>query len=304
MGSTGELRTSATQSAVAFWHYMCGEHAAPWRRLHTFGRLARALQRLNDTQPCVKAEPVVLCVFLGSVLACPCRYIAVTTRPCVAVDCCSPKDTVASWTPDAEGEAWQRAAQTLLAGLQSNMPEGPSSEQITNVSHTQRGIQELVADSGSLVPDKPVLRGPYSLLMALLCEQRAASLATLATPPQRFRQKQRLTCLHTKGSTATNAEDVTESVRLVRRLEQLECTEDSVAVASRVQNLREEYFFVEDADFAGCRTGQLVRVLSNAESFDSLDPQDLLRATASIKHELGRLGGATSTMVEEASSSV
>lgn len=310
VGSESKEQTVARQSASTVWRALCAEHAAPWRRLHTFERVARALRRLDEEYPSVGPQPVVLCLFLGSLLACPCRYITRTAGACEVSSCNSlargsvaPAWTVASWSPDAEEQAWHRSARSLLAELQSNFPVNQPNEQGPRALESQHSVGEEAVASSGLMLDGSILEGRCNLLLTLLCEQRAASVGTLVTAARTADVVQGDVSAHATGNAAPVEQGIGELVRLTRRLEQLECTGNSVTYRERSQNLREEYFFIDYGYFSDYRTRQLVRLLETAGSLDCLRPQELLRARANIDYELELLRNGINARGKRAASS-
>lgn len=293
VGAHSELEWGVRQSGIAFWRVLCAEHAAPWRRLHTFERVLRTVKRLDNEMLGANAEPVVLCIFLGSLLACPCRSIQPTTGASNECGLLPESSTLATWSTENEEGAWKKSAKRLLADIQSVATEAVSAESTSNSlrAHQERQGPLKACDgnaSGSLS-----LKDCYSLLMGLLCEQRAASLATLTTfsPLHDRNEKRSLPDMSTSAASATV--NTAESVRIVRRLAQLECTDDNEKPATQLRKLREEYFFVEQPSFNSCRTMQLLHTLENAHSFDCLEHQERLCAIATVKQQLEIIGHPT-----------
>ncbi|CDJ52827.1 hypothetical protein, conserved [Eimeria brunetti] len=273
------------QLCSTMWNVLCAEHAAPWRRLHTFDRVARSLKRLDASEACVKRELIVLSVFLGSLLASPCHYITVARRACAASDSRDSAEdndanscTLASWSPEAEDAAWQISATKLLAGLQCKWELRPSAAE----QNGGRGRGKL-PETSTIDPGSVLLEGQFSVLMGLLLEQRAATHTRLASTGQA------VSALRGRRAVAWGDGESATMVRLTRRLEQLEFTDRSVEEATRLQRLQQEYFFVSKDCFRTYRMKQLAQLLENANSLDCLDHEELVNARTNIELELDML---------------
>ncbi|KAL8424286.1 hypothetical protein Efla_002904 [Eimeria flavescens] len=272
----GESAEFTRRSSEGFWRLLCAEHATPWRRLHTFSRVARLLRRLEEFQLRAQTEPVVLCVFLESLLACPCHYVALTVAACDASDCSSSKLTSISWSPDIEGESWQRAARGVLAHLCAASPQAaqPCAPAETERQSLEEFLKQLYEAEDSIF----TVQG--SFLKALLAAQRTASLANVASGLYVDEQSGRVTPADSMPL------ERAEAVEAVRRLELQECTDGGVSLLTRMQQLREEYFFLDEFRFQQCRAAQLKRVLDAGDTLQSLTQEERLLATATIKQEL------------------
>ncbi|CDJ56868.1 hypothetical protein, conserved [Eimeria maxima] len=282
--SKGEGEIAERLSSATMWNILCAEHAVPWRRLHTFDRLARALKRLESWNISVKREPIVLSLFLGSMLACPCKYVTLTTRACEASD---PRGlgradsatlcTCLSWSPEAEDAAWQRCAIELLTKLQCTWGGRPSA----NVENCQQATGKVSASPATASFDT-LLEGHFSLLMDLLWEQRTATLARLAPTVRPVSASRR-------RHAAVRDDGVATFRRLARRLEQLEFTDISMDETTRLQRLRQEYFFVTDDCFNSYRVEQLAQLLESESSLDCLSHDELSHAREKVECELNIL---------------
>ena len=128
-----------------------------------------------------------------------------------------------------------------------------------------------------------MLEERYSLLLSLMQEQRAATLAKLAPVVQRKNAWSQTTDAN------LSAYETGDLMRQARRLEQLEYAETSTDLANRLQSLREEYFFVSDDCFRRHRKRQLERLLDDADCLDCLSNEEILSARAAIEQELQML---------------
>ncbi|KAL8450699.1 hypothetical protein Emed_002337 [Eimeria media] len=284
---------TADNSSSAVWQLLCAEHAAPWRRLHTFGRIARLLKRLDAEQHSESTEPVVLTIFLGSLLSCPCYSLPRTTDTCATTNCSlQRKASSSSWAPPAEAEWWLGALSTLLFALAFYCcGEGEKDE--------GQGKGQPLESSAACKHT--------SLLRDLLIAQRVSSLATLATPCEQTVGKQNTLFMeaahcHVEGS-RVNDEGAAALVKAARRIELLECTtiSGSVSLATRMhQQLRDEYFFLEENQFKRWREAQLRQVLNHKDSLTVLELEERRQAEASIKQELEIVISACSAKVEGA----
>ncbi|CDJ30202.1 uncharacterized protein EMH_0027020 [Eimeria mitis] len=284
-GREGETGTTELQSCSTMWSILCAEHATPWRRLHTFDRVARALELLDASKPSVNREPVVLTVFFGSLLACPCHYITLGRGACTACDSrvlttadCANTCTIPSWSPEAEDAAWHRSAVKLLAELQRKW--GRCS--FAAAQNSQRYTRKVPAASTFVYGDT-LLEGRFSLLMGLLLEHRAASLTRLAPTAQA------VNALRGRRDVSRDDEETATMVLLARRLGQLEFTDRSVEEKTRLRRLRQEYFFVSEDCFRRYRMMQVAHLLENANSLDCLNHEELFHARVSLERELSIL---------------
>ncbi|KAL8432752.1 hypothetical protein ACSSS7_004376 [Eimeria intestinalis] len=274
------------KSSSAVWQLLCAEHAAPWRRLHTFERIARLLKRLDAEQHPERAEPVVLAIFFGSLLACPCFSLGQVTDACAASNCSSQQSASSSWAPLIEAEWWSGAASSLISELDSYWCEEGAGDEWHTGGHSLQSSTTC---------------GQSSLLRALMTAQRASSLATLATPLERETGKQNSSFTESCGIGASSRDEQAALVKRICRLELLECTSSgSLALATSTQQLRDEYFFVGDTPFTQWRELQLRQVLRNADSLAPLGHEERRHAVAFIRQELGMLTTAASTKVEVA----
>ncbi|CDJ39528.1 hypothetical protein, conserved [Eimeria tenella] len=286
-GSEGDKGIAGGEFFAMFWSTLCAEHAAPWRRLCTLDRVARILKFLDDVETCAQTEPLVLSSFFGSLLSCPCSYIELASVPCedsqitaLMGNESATKCTVANWTPETEEVAWQKSAVNLLAELQLRSG-GKGSCAAASSSHGATGLAPACA---SLPEYRDVmLEERYSLLLSLMQEQRAATLAKLAPVVQRKNAWSQTTDAN------LSAYETGDLMRQARRLEQLEYAETSTDLANRLQSLREEYFFVSDDCFRRHRKRQLERLLDDADCLDCLSNEEILSARAAIEQELQML---------------
>ncbi|KAL8270469.1 hypothetical protein Esti_005616 [Eimeria stiedai] len=282
----GSCLESTNSAPPAVWQLLCAEHAAPWRRLHTFERIARLLRRLDAEQHSESAEPVVLAVFLGSLLACPCQSLPQITDACATPDGSSQTSASPNWAPPAEAEWWRAAASSLLSELNSYCCEAGAKDKGQTGGHSRKGSTACKHTS---------------LLRALMTAQRASSIATLATPFEPAAGKQNASFTEACGTQASSLDEEAALVKTACRLELLECTSSAfLPLAAGMQQLRDEYFFVEEAQFKRWRELQLRQVLNDADSLTPLKQEEHRHAVVSIKRELEMLTPALTTKVEAA----
>ncbi|OEH73670.1 uncharacterized protein LOC34620975 [Cyclospora cayetanensis] len=287
VGSLSGEQVASRESSAVMWRLLCAEHAVPWRRLHTLSRLERALKRLDEVKSSARSEPVVLCLFLGSLLASPCRYISLKRVSSPGYSCSSQAEdhcvstcTAATWSCDLENEAWERSVRGLVAEIKLAAKATPTQAQ---------GQINGPSSVGSASPGSVGLEERCALLTCLLWKQRAASLATLA-PASNIRRTLHENTLEDRADWERG-----ELVRVIRRLEQLECTGSAVMQATQLRNLREEYFFVEAGIFTRCRALQLQELLTDTSTFDCLKFEEVQQARANVEHELKALSNDDST---------
>lgn len=286
-GSEGDKGITGGEFFAMFWSTLCAEHAAPWRRLCTLDRVARILKFVDDVETCAETEPLVLSSFFGSLLSCPCSYIQLESVPCegsqitaLVGNQSATKCTVANWTPETEEVEWQKSAAKLLVELQLRSG-GKGSCAVASSCRRATGKAPACA---SLPEYRDVgLEERYSLLLSLMQEQRAASLAKLAPVVQRKNAWRTTTDANLSGY------ETGDLMRQARRITQLEYAETSVDPANRLQSLREEYFFVSDDCFRRHRKRQLERLLDDAHCLDCLSNEEMLGARAAIERELQML---------------
>ncbi|CDI77147.1 hypothetical protein, conserved [Eimeria acervulina] len=284
-GSESEAGVSELQSCATIWSVLCAEHAAPWRRFYTFDRVARVLERLDALNTSAKREPIVLSVFLGSLLACPCQYITLTRRACRTSNARelsrtngAHSCTLASWSPEAEDAAWQKSAAKLLAELQCRREGRPCV-----VAHNIQQATRKMPPASSFASNDVLLEGRFYMLKSLLWGQRAAAYSRLAPTVEAVNAPRG------KHAPAWNEGEMVTLMRLARRLEQLEFADGSMEEATRLRRLRQEYFFVSEDCFSRHRMKQLAELLESASSLDCLNGEELRHARASAERELNIL---------------